>query len=181
MKKIIVGALCSTMLLGGVIIPTTSVLAEEAVTKTEDTYLPQLPEENIDQDELVDFAEEIGVSFTEDEVTITDGQLLQILEFQGITVTPSPSGQMSVMKAGVTKVKKNKSGSWNIYLSASFIRNYYWSIGAAAAVLGVMAPGIGTALAAVILSEATGLAGANTNNGIVIYVRNNKISSMAKQ
>lgn len=178
MKKIIVGALCSTILLGGVIIPTTSVLAEEAKIKTEDTYLPQ---ENINQDELAAFAEEIGVSFTENEVIITDGQLLQILEFQGINVTPSSSGEMSIMKVGVTKVVKNKSGSWNIYLSASFISNYYWAIGAAAAVVGVMAPGIGTGLAVTVIAQASAFVGSNTKNGVVIYIRNSKISFMAKQ
>lgn len=176
MKKIIVGALCSTILLGGVILPTTSVLAAEAIVKTEDTYFS---EGNIEQDELVAFAEEIGVSFTEDEVTLTDGQLLQILEFQGIDV--APSGQISLFKAGVTKVVKNKAGSWNIYLSSSFIRNYYWAIGAAAAVIGVMAPGIGTALAFTIIGQASALVGSNTNNGVVVYIRNNKISSTAKQ
>lgn len=98
----------------------------------------------INKDDLLEYAIELGVYLTDDEVIITDSQLLKLLEFQGVEIPEDGSqGGISLFREGVTKIVSRGSGSWDIYLSASFIRNYYWTIGAAATLIGVMVPGIG--------------------------------------
>jgi len=92
MKKIIVGILCSTILLGGVLLPTTSVLAEEATVKTEDTYLanetvdPIL--EDISVDEVRKHAKEIGININDSEIIITDSQMFELFNFMGYDLEP---------------------------------------------------------------------------------------------
>ncbi len=84
MKKIIIGTLCSTILLGGVILPTTSVFAEEAVTKTENTYLSSENKkpaiDDISVNEVRKYAEEIGIKVNDSEITITDSQMLELFK-----------------------------------------------------------------------------------------------------
>ncbi|WP_434351756.1 hypothetical protein [Trichococcus flocculiformis] len=67
------------------------------------------------------------------------------------------------------------------YLSASFIRNYYWAIGAAATLIGVMAPGIGWGLAYAAVALVADLVSSNTQNGYVVSIRNYGISGAYMQ
>lgn len=136
----------------------------------------------INKDDLLEYAIELGVYLTDDEVIITDSQLLKLLEFQGVEIPEDGSqGGISLFREGVTKIVSRGSGSWDIYLSASFIRNYYWTIGAAATLIGVMVPGIGWGLAYAAVALVADLVGSNTQNGYVVSIRSYIISGAYKQ
>lgn len=191
MKKIIVGTLCSTILLGGVLLPTTSVLAEEAAVETEDTYLaneivaPTL--EDISVDEVRKHAEEIGININDSEIIITDSQMFELFNFMGYDLEPqqSSSGGISVMSAGVTKIVSKGKGSWDIYLSKGFLKVYY----GAGAVLGAgltaaivaLVPGVGWGVAATMTTALSGILGSEVNHGVVFRIRNWKMSSAGRQ
>lgn len=190
MKKIIVGTLCSTILLGGVLLPTTSVLAEETAVKTEDTYLadettPQTLED-ISVDEVRKHAEEIGININDNEIIITDSQMFELFNFMGYDLEPQqPSSGMSIMSAGVTKVVKKGKGSWDIYLSKGFLKVYYGAgtvLGAGlATAIAAMVPGVGLAVASTMAATLSGLLGSEANHGVVFRIRNWKISSAGRQ
>lgn len=190
MKKIIIGTLCSTILLGGVLLPTTSVLAEEAAVKTEGTYLaneivaPTL--EDISVDEVRKHAEEIGININDSEVIITDSQMFELFNFMGYNLEPQQSSSgMSIMSAGVTKIISKGNGSWDIYLSKGFLKVYYGTgtvLGAGLTVaIAALVPGIGWTVATTMTSTIIGLLGSNVNNGVIIKIRNWKISSSGRQ
>lgn len=190
MKKIIVGILCSTILLGGVLLPTTSVLAEEATVKTEDTYLanetvdPIL--EDISVDEVRKHAKEIGININDSEIIITDSQMFELFNFMGYDLEPQQSSSgMSIMSAGVTKVMSKGSGSWDIYLSKGFLKVYYGAGTVLASGLTVavvaLVPGLGWAVASTMAAILSGILGSEANNGVVFRIRNWKISSTRRQ
>lgn len=191
MKKIIVGTLCSTILLGGVVLPTTSVLAEEIAVKTEDTYLADETTaqtlEDISIDEVRKHAEEIGININDNEIIITDSQMFELFNFMGYDLEPqqSASGGISLMSAGVTKVVKKGKGSWDIYLSKGFLKVYY----GAGTVLGAglttaitaLVPGVGLAVASTMVATLSGILGSEVNHGVVFRIRNWKMSSAGRQ
>lgn len=186
MKKIIVGTLCSTILLGGVILPTTSVLAEEAIVKTEDTYLSNkntdLAIDDISVDEVRKHAEEIGININDSEIIITDSQMLELFDFMGYDLE---STGMSTRSAGVTKVVSKGNGSWDIYLSKGFLKVYYGagtvlSAGLTTAIAALV-PGLGWAVAATMVTTLSGLIGSGVSHGVVFKIRNWKISSASRQ
>lgn len=190
MKKIIIGTLCSTILLGGVLLPTTTVLAEEATVKTEDTYLanetvnPIL--EDISDDEVRKHAEDIGININDSEIIITDSQMFELFNFMGYDLEPQQSSSsMSIMSAGVTKIVSKGSGSWDIYLSKGFLKVYYGSTTVLASGLTVaiiaLVPGLGWAVASTMVTSLSGIIGSEVNSGVIFRIRNWKISSTGRQ
>jgi hypothetical protein len=174
LKKNIVLVLCGVLLFSSV---SPAFIASAAKSDT-----IELNPAEINKDDLLEYAIELGVYLTDDEVIITDSQLVKLLAFQGVEIPEEGSqGGISLFREGVTKIVSRGSGSWDIYLSASFIRNYYWSIGAAATLIGVMVPGIGWGLAYAAVALVADLVSSNTQNGYVVSIRNYGISSAYMQ
>ena len=173
-KKNIVPVLCGVLLFSSV--------SPAFVASAAESSPIEMNAAEINNDALLAYAIELGVYFTDDEVIITDSQLLKLLEFQGVEIPEDGSqGGISLFREGVTKIVSRGSGSWDIYLSASFIRNYYWAIGAAATLIGVMAPGIGWGLAYAAVALVADLVSSNTQNGYVVSIRNYGISGAYMQ
>ncbi|MCB5955584.1 hypothetical protein [Enterococcus sp. CWB-B31] len=146
-------------------------------------YLAQAQEEtgfNVNQinpESVETVAEELGIDTTGDEISLSDKQLVQLLKSQGADIKQVPS---KARAAGVTKIVKRGNGSWDIYLSASFIRDYYW-YAAAATVIGCLAPGIGWSLAFAVIGLVAAYVERSTNHGYVVAIRNWRLSTIWRQ
>ncbi|WP_348920470.1 hypothetical protein [Enterococcus rotai] len=79
--------------------------------------------------------------------------MVKLLEKSGVDT----SQIMLPRRDGVTKIISRGRGSWDVYISATWIQNYYWVLGAAAGVIAAIAPGIGWGLAYSIVDSVAGL------------------------
>ncbi|WP_430601991.1 hypothetical protein IGJ02_002174 [Enterococcus sp. DIV0724b] len=127
--------------------------------------------------EVVQLAQTLGIKTDSEEIIITDSQMVRLLEKSGVDT----SQIMLPRRDGVTKIISRGRGSWDVYISATWIQNYYWVLGAAAGVIAAIAPGIGWGLAYSIVASVAGLVGQNSKNGVIVRVRNWGISSMSYQ
>lgn len=127
--------------------------------------------------EVVQLAQTLGIKTDSEEIIITDSQMVRLLEKSGVDT----SQIMLPRRDGVTKIISRGRGSWDVYISATWIQNYYWVLGAAAGVIAAIAPGIGWGLAYSIVASVAGLVGQNSKNGVIVRVRNWEISSMSYQ
>lgn len=131
----------------------------------------------------VEFLKSIGVNPEAETVTITDGQLYLILKRLGLD-TPESKALAENRAAGVTKVYKRGKKSWDIYLSAGFIKAYYGTLTVAGTGLTTyfsLIPGIGWAVATSMATALAGLVTADTKDGVVIQIRENKVVKVRKQ
>ncbi|WP_249024392.1 hypothetical protein [Enterococcus haemoperoxidus] len=127
--------------------------------------------------EVVQLAQTLGIKTDSEEIIITDSQMVRLLEKSGVDT----SQIMLPRRDGVTKIISRGRGSWDVYISATWIQNYYWVLGAAAGVIAAIAPGIGWGLVYSIVASVAGLVGQNSKNGVIVRVRNWEISSMSYQ
>lgn len=171
-----------TMMLGGAITPSVVSASETTTTATSAQTKSFVASSNPmlvpQQNELRGYAQSIGINLGESTLTITDSQMILLFEHMGVVVPPSA---LMAKKEGVTKVVSHGNGSWDIYLSASFIRNYYWAAGTFASALAVLVPGIGWGLAYTVISSIAGLVGSNISSGVVVQIRHWGIAKIYKQ
>lgn len=151
----------------------TSVYANEA----EQTQSLSQPLSTTEAQEVVQLAQDLGIKADGEEIVIRDSQMVKLLEKSGVDT----SQIMLPRRDGVTKIISRGRGSWDVYISATWIQNYYWVLGAAAGVIAAIAPGIGWGLAYSIVASVAGLVGQNSKNGVIVRIRNWGISSMSYQ
>lgn len=131
----------------------------------------------ITPEKIRSYAEEVGAIQNSNETIITDSQMIAILKKMGVAINEIPGAR----KNGVTKIVSKGSGSWDVYLSGTFIQNYYFALEAAAVVIAAMIPGVGLPLAFTICGLAASFVGMNTKHGCIVKVRNWKATSVVQQ
>lgn len=132
----------------------------------------------INVEELIEYAQKIGIDTNADEIIISDSQLIALLQHEGAEIEPINSRQRA---HGVTKIVTRDNGSWDIYLSASFIRDYYFWAAAAAGLLAVIVPGIGKGLLVTAMGVVASYVERNTKHGVVVVIRGWRITTLYHQ
>ncbi|MBC2326690.1 hypothetical protein [Listeria booriae] len=147
----------------------------------------QIKEETLatmDVEEVLQLAEDMGIKAIDDEVSITDSQMVKLLESQNIEV-PSELKQSAMQrKGGVTKVVK-KNGYVTIYISSAMLQSIG---GASAAIGGVLAlisgfltGGIGWGIAAGIVGILWAGAAPFLKHGLWVKFKGTKKISYGRQ
>lgn len=128
-------------------------------------------------------AEAMGIDLSGDIITISDSQMIELINTSESKLSTNNRGMKANVRAnGTTRiVRYGGFGNFDIRISASFIKNYYWALGAGATVIAALAPGIGWGLAFTVLSLASSLVGNNSRNGVIIRVRGFAIQSSGRQ
>lgn len=92
------------------------------------------------------YLESIGIDINSDVYYITDSQMETVLREIGYDI-PLTEDFYTTSFEGVTKVEKVDRGSWNIYVSRSFVKKYYYSGEVLATALSAVVPGLGMEMA----------------------------------
>lgn len=106
----------------------------------------------------------------EEEYILSDAQLMQYLRDTGqedVLNKVQENQGIQLLKAGVTKVKKNKYGGYDLYLSKLFIQTLAVGGSAAVGALVALIPGVGWTVAGTILGAMSAHLSENIKNGKV--------------
>lgn len=176
MKKILTVMICGIMLMGA-FTPTLHASAQEKPKEQQAVYLEnQATQEQKRVTEIQEHAQELGIRLGGKEIIITDAQMVALLNKEGAGL-PLPRARAN----GVTKVVNKGKGSWDIYLSGTFISSYYFYLGGAIGIIAALIPGIGWTLAFSIMTFACAVTERNTKHGTVVYVRNWRVTGGRSQ
>ncbi|MBC1896411.1 hypothetical protein HCA68_01890 [Listeria booriae] len=160
---------------------------EQALTSS---FKPPVDEESIEEvvssinsealETKIDSMGLISIEGDEEVVTVTDGQLVTLLESQNLEVPEELKASAMQRKSGVTKIVK-KNGYTTYYLSAKTAHAI--SIGSigVAAVLGFFTVGIGWGIAITIVGVVSEIGWAYMDNGIWLKFKGKKLISKGKQ
>ncbi|MBC2116350.1 hypothetical protein [Listeria booriae] len=163
--------------------PTAPMISNEYVEETEQQIMEETLA-NIDVEEVQQLAEDMGVLVNEDELVITDSQVVELLESQNIEV-PSELKQSSMLrKNGVTKIVK-KNGYVTVYLSATMLKAIGGTslsiAGLLVAVSGVLTGGLTWIIAGGIVTTIWAAGYEFIQHGIWVKFKGNKKVSYGKQ
>lgn len=116
------------------------------------------------------YLESIGIDINSDVYYITDSQMELVLREIGYDI-PLTEDFYTTSFEGVTIVEKVDRGSWNIYVSRSFIKKYYYSGAFLADALAAVVLGLGAELAGYLSVTAAVIAG-ETDLGVYFKISN---------
>lgn len=144
--------------------------AQEVIQSDDFSYYENSPYFNVQKNKVTG----------DTEITITDSNLVKLLNKSGIDTT---GFNTMVRSNGVTKIVwhgQARYGNVDIYLSRNVLNGMY-SIGinGIAATIGVLFPGIGTAIAGVIAAEIAGHG--LFDRGVIYKIRSFKLSDIVYQ
>ncbi|EUJ42852.1 hypothetical protein [Listeria riparia] len=139
---------------------------------------------NIDVEEVQHLAEDMGVLVNEEELAITDSQMVKLLESQNIEVPIELKQSSMQRKTGVTKIVK-KNGYVTVYLSSTMLKVIGGTSATIAGVLiavsGVLTGGLTWIIAGGIVSTIWVAGSEFIKHGIWIKFKKNKRVSYGKQ
>lgn len=143
---------------------------------------------NGNTEELKEYAESIGIDTNSDIIYIDDNQMILLFERIGMDLSQyeTTDGGFSTFAAGVTKfVKRTGSKNYDVYLSASLLRNYYGATGVLGAglvvVVGALSGGLLLPVATAMLVALAAHIKGEIKHGKIVRIRNGKISSIVNQ
>lgn len=171
---------------------------EIANTSSEEQSLKAFELFGVTQEEMIGYAEKIGIDTNSKDILISDEQIEKMLIHMGIDLpelepdvfADSNNSRVSAYYSGqkingVTRIVNNGSGNINLYLSGTFIKRYYqggvliqtgltYALGALSG--GVLLPAAGAvsiALAGMVASE--------VEYGKIVLIRNWRVTNLFDQ
>lgn len=173
------------LMIGGSSVYASQIQEEKTTSEVNEIVLEKLNDSEFITEALA-YADSIGIKKVNDTIYVNDNQMANFLEYLGYDLSPYKIDNPMLRANGVTKiVTKKGSGSWDVYLSGTFLRGYYGGAtilgGALTVAIGILSGGL---LLAVSASIATGIANhikGEIKHGVIVRVRNWRISSISNQ
>ncbi|MGE7184099.1 hypothetical protein ACQKKK_08870 [Peribacillus sp. NPDC006672] len=171
MKKMIAITLASALIVTGFSPFASKASANDDITVSMDQSVSLTDEqmESIKNSPDFDWVEGVAED-GEMELTLDDAQFIDYLSLTGqddILTQVKDEGGLELYAAGVTKIKKNSLGGYDVYLSKLVCQTLAVGGAAAIGVLVALIPGIGWTIAGAVLGSMSAHLGANIKNGKV--------------